>query len=279
MSAGHLVDFSNMTIDNPEHSDLLADLPGAVEAKQFSLRYQPRLDCEVLTLKGFDALARWEHPTHGSIPPSLFIPLAEEAGLIGQITEQVVSQAFFWYAGTSGVPGLSMSINISAKRLGDRDFADWLKDMCRRAGIKPDLIILEISERAVMGERLLALDMFNRLKPHGFRVALDDFGTAEASLLQLAKLPFSEVKIDKTYAMNAQTSPEAKTFIRSTIERAHSMSLKVTIEGVEDRDTLDFIRGLGCDFVNGYLISPPLTGDEAHDWILNRRRMTRHLLV
>jgi len=256
-----------------------AEIQTAINEGQFSLRYQPKLDCETLSLKGFEALIRWDHPSIGTIYPDQFIRVAEESGLIGKITEVVVDQAFRWYTTTSGVPGLSLSINISAKRLSDLDFADWLKRKCLSAGIRPDSIILEISEVAVLGERLHALDMFTRLRTKGFRVAIDGYGIGHATLATLAKLPFTEIKIDKSFAMAAPQSPEAKAFLKSTVQTSHSLDLRVVAEGVEDRETLDYLRNMGCDFVHGYLVARPMTGEEAQDWILNRRRLTRHILA
>ncbi len=256
-----------------------AEIQTALNSKQFSLRYQPKLDCETLGLKGFEALIRWDHPTRGLVLPVDFIPIAEDNGLIGAITEFVVDESFRWYVTTSGVPGLSLSINISAKRLSDLDFADWLKHKCGQSGIRFDAIILEISETAVLGERLHALDMFNRLRTKGFRVAIDGFGLGNSSLSLLARLPFTEVKIDKSFGIAAGQSAEARAFIKSTIQMSHSLGLSVVAEGIEDKPTLDYLRQLGCDFVHGFLVTQPLKAEETGDWILNRRKNIRHILV
>jgi len=268
-----------MTHEEPDMSMALTELQTAVDENQFRFDYQPKLDCETLGLKGFEALIRWVHPSYGVIMPNQFIPVAEELGLIGRITELIVENTFQWYKSTPGVQGLALSINFSAKRLSDASFADWLLAKCRAAGIRQDAITLEVSEVAVLQHRLHALDMFTGLRSKGFRVAIDDFGIGQSSLKLLAQLPFSEVKIDKSYAINALLSPEAKTFIKNTVATSHNIELKVAAEGIEDRETLDFVRQVGCDFVQGYFISHPIPAAETADWILNRRQKTRHILV
>jgi EAL domain-containing protein (putative c-di-GMP-specific phosphodiesterase class I) len=265
-----------------EHDDLLItseEVQAAITGGQLSLCYQPKIDCETLSLKGFEALIRWNHPTKGLILPREFIKVAEDAGLIGKITEMVINEAFQWYTTTNGVQSLGLSINISAKRLSDLDFADWLRKKCVASGIRTEAVTLEISESAVITERLHALDMFTRLQTKGFRVAIDGFGIANSNLAMLAKLPFAEIKIEKSFAMTATQSEASKTFLRSTIQQCHSLRLEVVAEGVEDRETLEFLRELGCDYIHGYLVAQPMTGEQTRDWILNRRKMTRHILV
>jgi EAL domain-containing protein (putative c-di-GMP-specific phosphodiesterase class I) len=140
-------------------------------------------------------------------------------------------------------------------------------------------VILEISESAVMSERLHALDMFNRLLEKGFRVAVDQFGIGRYSLSMLARLPFSEVKIEKSFAMSAKHSDDARAFIKATTELAHRMSLTVVAEGVEDRVALEYVRRVRCDFIQGFLISRPMSGEQAREWMVNRHQMIKHMLI
>ena len=268
-----------MSIEHEETLITPDEVRAAIAGNQFSLCYQPKIDCETLSLRGFEALIRWNDPERGIILPREFIKVAEDADLIGRITEIVVDEAFRWYTSTSGVQSLALSINISAKRLSDLDFADWLKKKCLAAGIRPDALTLEISETAVLGERLHALDMFTRLQTKGFRVAIDGFGIGNSTLAVLSRLPFTELKIEKSFAMTAAQSDQSKTFLKSTIHQAHAINLKVVVEGVEDRETLEFLRHVGCDYIHGYLVAQPMTGDQTREWILNRRKMTRHILV
>jgi len=256
-----------------------AEIQAAIEGRQFRLCYHPKVECESLILKGFEVLIRWEHPTRGLVMPDQFIRVAEDAGLIGKITEIVVDEAFAWYLATPGVRGLWLSINMSVKRLSDADFAAWLFARCRAVGIKPDCIYLEISETAVMTERLHAYDMFNRLLERGFRVAIDNFGVGKYSLSILARLPFSEVKIERSFGMTAGESEESRAFIKATVDLAHRMALSVVAEGVEDRVTLEFLRHAKCDYIQGYLVTRPMTSEQTQDWMLNRRQMTKHMLI
>jgi len=256
-----------------------AEIQAGINGKQFILYFQPKIECETLILRGFEALIRWAHPERGILTPDQFIPVVEQAGLIGKITEIVVDLAFRWYGSTSGINGMTLSINISSKRLSDLDFADWLRKKCVASGIRPDLISLEISEKSVLGERLNAVDMFTRLQTKGFKVSVDGYGIAHSPLPQLARLSFSEVKIDKSFAMTASQSEESKNFLRATIQQCHALNLKVVAEGVEDKETLEFLRQMKCDFIHGYLVSQPMTGEQTSEWILNRRHMMRHILV
>ncbi len=267
-----------MSNESSRPSITQADLQAGIDGGQFSLRYQPKLDFELLNLKGFEALARWEHPIYGQIMPSEFIPVAEETGLIGRLTELVVDQAFRWYKTTPGAQGHSLSINFSAKRLSNLDFSNWLYEICRRAAIRPDTVILEITEAGMMEQRLLAHDMFDRLRGRGFQIAIDDYGVGPSSKLLLQRLPINEIKIDTSFGIKATTSQEARDFIKATVDFGHSYKIKVAVGGVEDQDTLNYLRSIGVDYAYGFLISRPMTAEQSAEWILHRRQLTKNLL-
>jgi len=267
-----------MTNESENSPITVAEIETAISQKQLSLCYQPKLDFELLNLKGFEALARWDHPTKGPTLPNEFIALAEEFGLIGRLTELVVDQAFRWFSTTPGARSHEISINFSAKRLTDLDFATWLYEVCRRFSIRPDSVTLDISESGLMEQRLQAFDMFTRLRQAGFKVAIDDYGIGPSSKVLLGGLPVSEIKIDKSYAMKASTSEEAKKFIQQTVEFGHSLDVKVSAGGVEDQETLNYLRKVKCDYAYGYLISRPMTGEQAAEWIKNRRQLTSKIL-
>jgi len=248
-----------------------ADIQGAIREKQFRLIYQPKINCASGRITGFEALVRWDHPTKGLIMPDRFIALSERLGLIGLITDQVVDQALNWYISTPEVEGQSISINISAKTLEDQDFSYWLDVMCNRAAVPKELIILEITETAALDDQLLALDMFTRLRMKGFHVSIDDFGIGTSSLRLLARLPFSEIKVDKSFAMTVVKSSESKIILQSTVDLSHHLGLSVVVEGVEDRETLDFLQEIGCDMAQGYHIARPMSGESIANWILERQ--------
>ena len=266
---------TNETSQNPITAE---ELKAGIAGHQFSLCYQPKLDFELLNLKGFEALVRWEHPTRGLILPHEFIPIAEESGLIGTLTEQIVEMAFLWYLNTPGARGHTLSINFSAKRLAKLDFADWLLGVCRRVNMRPAEVILEISEAGMMDHRLEAHDMFTRLKAKGFNIAIDDYGVGPSSKLLLPRLPISEIKIDKSYAMRAKDAKDARAFIKATVDFGKSIQAAVSAGGVEDRETLEYLREIGCNYAYGYLISQPLTGEAAAEWIRNRRQLIHKIL-
>jgi len=243
------------------------DLNDAIAGRQFYMVYQPKIDCRSLRLQGFEALIRWRHPSKGLIMPDRFIPLAENLGLIGLITDQVVDLSLTWLSQFNGNSDVSVSINISAKTLGNAEFPDDLEVMCRHTGATPQQVILEITETAAMDDQLLALDMFTRLRMKGFNVSIDDFGIGNSSLALLARLPFSEIKVDRSFAMVARQSKDARAIIKSTVDLSHSLDLRVVTEGVEDVETLDFLREIGCDYAQGYYIARPIDGDKVTDWM------------
>jgi len=246
------------------------DLLDAIARREFCLVFQPKIHCKTRDLVGFEVLVRWEHPSKGLIMPDHFIPLSERLGLIGLITDQIVEQALNWYARTAAVHGLSVSINVSAKTLGDIDFADWLDDMCQKAGIPNDVIVLEVTETAAVVNQLSALDMFTRLRLKGFQVSIDDFGIGNSSLAMLARLPFSEIKVDKSFAMKAGSNEECRAIIRSTVSLGHGLNLTVVAEGVEDEATLNFLSEIGCELAQGYHIARPMPGGSILDWMAQR---------
>jgi len=255
------------------------DLVAAIDEKHFRLVYQPKVHCTTRVVKGFEALIRWDHPIKGPVMPDQFIQLSENLDLIGPITSQVVDLAINWYSNLERTSGLSISVNISAKTLGDLKFVDLLEGKCRDTGISPEAVILEVTETAAMDDQLLALDMFTRLRMKCFQVSIDDFGIGNSSLALLARLPFSEIKVDRSFAMSATKSEESRAIIKSTVDLSHSLDLTVVTEGVEDRETLDFLQEIGCDLAQGYYIARPMPGDAVVEWMLQRRESTRHNML
>lgn len=251
------------------------DLQQAITEKQFHLMYQPKIQCDSGKLAGFEALIRWEKPEHGFIPPDQFIPLAEKNGLIGEITDEVLEQSLRWYSGfrKSGLLSdnsmqlITISINISARSLNDFLFVDRILSRCDALGIDPSSLIFELTETSAMADPTASLDLLTRLRVKGFQLSIDDFGTGYSSMLQLVRLPFSEIKVDKSFVMTAMRSEESRTVIRSIVELGHSLGLDATAEGVEDAETLEYLKQVGCDLAQGYYIGKPLLEDKIMDWI------------
>lgn len=247
------------------------DLREAIDEKQFEVYYQPKIHCGSGRVSGFEALVRWRHPTLGLVMPDAFIPLAERLNLIGEVTEQILEESLRWMGSIRNDMPLSLSVNLSAKALADLGLADRLAKQCHEAGIDPDRLILELTETTAMDDPVLALDLVTRLRMKGFHVSIDDVGTGYSSMAQLARLPFSEMKVDKSFVMTAAVSRESRSIISSFIDLGHKLDLRVVAEGVEDRETLDFLHRTGCDFVQGFFIARPMRGDAVFDWIESRQ--------
>ena len=253
---------------------LESELRIAIREKQFILCFQPIIHCNSQMLKGFEVLVRWQHPTRGLVFPDAFIPITEQIGLIDELTQIIVEMAFEWISSMPRYPDLSLSINVSAKTFGNVRFPDLLGALAQAYNVAPESVILEVTETAAMDDQLQALDLFTRLRVKGFQVSIDDFGIGNSSLMLLASLPFSEIKVDKTFAISATESEEARTIIKSTVDLSHNLGLSVVTEGVEDRETLDYLRQIGCDYAQGFHIARPMLGEQASEWILQSSRST-----
>lgn len=262
--------------------ELTADeITRALMNREFQVYYQPKIDCSTLALSGFEALVRWAHPTHGILAPDLFLPMAESQGMLVEITDQVINDAFAWFTGwsvscretvmksgsNSGTLPATLSINLSAKTLNDISFVDKIVTKCRNLELDPARVIFELTETSAMENPTTALDLLTRLRLKNFRLSIDDFGTGFSSMLQLVRLPFSEIKIDKSFVMTANQSSESKVVIESIIGLGHSLGLKATAEGVEDIETLKYLKSVGCDYAQGYYFSRPMPANAVADWM------------
>lgn len=254
--------------------DLVEDeLQSALREGQFKLYYQPKVDLKDGALKGFEALVRWIHPQSGLIPPDVFIPVAEETGFIHQLTEEIIAQALSWFPGVPGAEDLSISINLSARSLKDLDLVNRLHARCSGSGIDPGQVVLELTETSAMQDPAAALDILTRLRIKGFRLALDDFGTGYSSMVQLSRLPFTELKVDKSFVMAMGRSEEARKIVASTLGLGSGLGLTTVAEGVEDAETARLLAELRCDQAQGYHFARPLPAHEAVTWDSKRHRL------
>jgi EAL domain-containing protein (putative c-di-GMP-specific phosphodiesterase class I)/ActR/RegA family two-component response regulator len=247
------------------------DLELALEHNEFFILYQPKIECKSGAPAGFEALARWKHPERGTIMPDSFIPVAEEAGLIDSLTTQVFGQSLEWFSRVFPDSNLKLSVNISAKSLIDIHLADSLSDLCLRHQVAPERIVLELTETSAMVDPILSLDLMTRFRVKGFQLSIDDFGTGYSSMVQLVRLPFSEIKVDRSFVIQAQQSRESRTVIKSIVDLGHSLGLIVTAEGVEDFETFNYLNRLGCDLAQGYFIARPMSDEVATGWIKERK--------
>ncbi len=230
---------------------------GPVEhaVNQLVLHHQPKLDIRKRAVTGVEALVRWRHPSRGMLAPDHFIPMAEETGHIGALTEWVLAraleeQAILRHHGHD----LAMSINLSGRLLGDHDFADTALDMTRGA---PGDICFEVTETAVIEKPDVALEIIDRFAEAGIGISIDDYGSGLSSLSYLKQIRADELKIDKAFIFGMGESQRDALLVRSTIDLAHSLGLKVTAEGVETPVSLSLLAGMGCDLAQGYLIARP----------------------
>ena len=249
------------------------DLRRAVDRAQLCAYYQPKLRraAQGWELAGIEALLRWNHPEHGLVYPDDFIELAESHGLIGALTDYVLQDGIDQIAAwNQRGHRLGLSVNLSAKLLTDVDFADRMCDFLFSRGVAPDQLTLEITESAAFGDPPSTLEILSRLRARGIGLALDDFGIGYSSLTQLYKLPFSEVKIDKTIGMELAQTPAARMIVRAIVDLGHHLGLSVCCEGVESKTSLDVLHQCGCDQVQGYYIARPMAADDLGQWVPER---------
>ena len=257
---------------NVERLSLLSELRLAVERDELVLYYQPKVSTAPDRVHHVEALVRWIHPTRGFVPPFEFIPFAEQTGYIKAITLWVMNAAIR-QCGQWLQRGLevNVSLNISARDLLNPDLPALFADMLRRHGCPARLITLEITESAVLDDPLRALANLQVLRETGCALSIDDYGTGYSSLSYLRQMPVSEMKIDRSFVMHLLDNPNDEIIVRSTIELAHNMGLKVTAEGVESEAVLERLRALGCDLAQGYLISKPIPAEALEKWFSESR--------
>jgi len=243
------------------------DLENAIKENQLVLFYQPQINIKQSIIVGVEALVRWEHPTYGLLYPDSFISLAEESGLIGHLTDKVIHLAIqqlkIW--GQQGYK-LKVSINISAQNITSLSLPEQLTQLMAENDIDPSLLMLEITESALMTELTTSLNILTRLRLKGFHLSIDDFGTGYSSLSQLHRVPFSELKIDRSFVSGMAKNKESKAIVDTCILLGHKLNMDVIAEGVEDRETLDLLKELGCDNAQGYFIAKPLPIKAFEKW-------------
>jgi diguanylate cyclase (GGDEF)-like protein/PAS domain S-box-containing protein len=248
--------FFEMSMDKQlrEKRALQQDLRTAVMHDELALHYQPqaRIDGEIT---GFEALARWNHPRHGLVPPSTFIPLAEENGIIGALGEWVLRSACREAA--SWPRPLSIAINLSPVQFQSGDLPNLVHQILLETGLSPKRLELEITEGVLIGDFTRAVATLRRLKNLGVRIAMDDFGTGYSSLSYLQSFPFDKIKIDQAFISNLGNSQQAATIVRAVIALGRGLDVPVAAEGVETEEQLKFLAAEKCDEIQGYLIGRP----------------------
>ncbi len=264
---GHAVYNASSDEHSVRRLSLVRELRDAIENGSLELHYQPKLATATSNFCGVEALLRWTHPTHGRIPPEQVISVAEHTGLIRPLTRWVIDAALkqgsLWRdAGLN----ISIAVNISANSILDQQLIDWIHDWFSRHSFPPSQLILEVTEGAMMADPQKSADVLSRFAEMGIGISVDDFGTGFSSLAYLKRLPITELKIDRTFVMEMMSNKNDDLIVRSTIDLAHGLGLKVVAEGVEDAQVLELLASLGCDFAQGYHICRPAAAPELMDW-------------
>lgn len=255
---------NNIKITPPE-------LEQAINNNELVIHYQPQVAVATGMLTGVEALVRWQHPTHGLIYPNYFIDIAEKNGLIGILTQwvirAVVNQEKQWQEKGMAV---TVSVNISAENITSLALPEQLSKLLEDNKLDPNRLVLEVTESALMGELVTSLDILTRLRLKGLKLSIDDFGTGYSSLSQLHKVPFTELKIDQSFVGKISVDDEARAIVKTCIMLGHELNMKVVAEGVEDNETLEQLRLLGCDVAQGYFISRPVAENDLVAWVKTR---------
>lgn len=247
---------------------LVKDLEAAVKQQALQLNFQPIIDLHTGSVYSMEALCRWIHPTRGFVPPDRFIALAEQKGLIKPLTDSVLNQGLqqtaSWHQ--SGIK-IRVSINLSVRNFMDPQLPDVLAELINHHDFEPQYLTLEITESMMMTDPERALKIARRFSEMGIDLSLDDFGSGYSSLAYLKRLPVKELKIDRSFIQHLDNDPESRVIVKSTIDMAHNLGLRVVAEGVENAATLDLLQALGCDRVQGYFICKPNFSAEISRWL------------
>jgi len=254
------------------HLAMAQELRHAIEHDQLMLHYQPKAHLRTGLVTRVEAPVRWRHPEKGLISPAQFIPLAERTGLIKSMTNQILDialrQCREWRQ--LGTP-MSVAVNLSTRTLQESFLVDVVLGLLEKWEVDPGFLKLEITESSILSDPDRVIDILESLQRKGVHFSLDDFGTGYSSLSYLRKLPVDEIKIDQSFVKDMVHSGSDAEIVGATIGLAHNLGRQVVAEGIEDKDTWDMLRDLGCDLGQGYYLSKPLPPDELSRWLSETR--------
>lgn len=246
----------------------LDDLDIALATGQLVVAYQPKVNLESGQVTGAEALARWQHPVMGPISPEVFVAMAENTGRIDALTrivfEQALHDALEW---DEIIPNLEVAVNLSPQLLSDLSLPDRLEEVMKSLDFQAERLKLEITERGAMDDVDRSRAILSRLRLKGASLSIDDFGTGSSSLVQLYRMPFGEIKIDKSFVIDMLGHHEAEVIVNSIILLGKSMGLNVIAEGVENQSVMNSLKAMGCDQAQGYFICHPLPQAEFMNWL------------
>jgi diguanylate cyclase (GGDEF)-like protein/PAS domain S-box-containing protein len=264
---------SELQSEQEDRVRLESDLRSAIASKQFHLAFQPLINAKTQKLVGFEALIRWNHPSRGLVPPNIFIPVAEETGLMPVIGEWVIDEAC--RACATWPEPITVALNISPKQIVLPALPNTVSEALARHRVAGNRLELEVTEGVFLGDNGSTLDVLKRLRALGVGIALDDFGTGYSSIGYLNKAVFHKLKIDGSFVREAGSRPENVAIIQSIVQLAKSFRMSVTAEGVETAEDFERMRDLGCDTIQGYLFGKPLAYERANQMVmgLSSRKM------
>jgi EAL domain-containing protein (putative c-di-GMP-specific phosphodiesterase class I) len=244
------------------------DISDAMDRNEFTAYYQPQIDLSSGEMTGVEALARWSHPELGLLPPSHFITAVEQDRDLARKLLFLILNEVFVANNALQKQGkkINFSVNLAAISLQDLYLPDLLFTLINDAKFDPERLFLEVTESGAMQDPVLSMDILTRLRLKNIKLSIDDFGTGFSSLLQLYRLPFNELKIDRSFVMEALQEKEAATIVKLTVDLGHQLGLKVVAEGIEDLATSQWLRELGCDYGQGYYFAKPMRVDELLTW-------------
>lgn len=244
------------------------DLAHAIASGQFTLHYQPVIEMATRRVKGVEALARWTHPHRGMVYPDAFLEQVVNDGLMQAFTDVVVqtaiTQAARWHQAGED---LTISMNVTASTLLDLSLPDRIAELCRQYSLPPDRLILEVTEQEAMKDVTRTMDVLLRMRLRNIGVSIDDFGTGHSSLRELQRMPFSEMKIDKSFVTDMIANRDCAVIVKSIIDLGHNLGLKIIAEGVETAAVWQALSTKGCDFAQGYFMSKALPVADFDAWL------------
>jgi diguanylate cyclase (GGDEF)-like protein len=260
---------ASMNAHAHEQLQLLQELRSAVERHEMVLHYQPKFDAITSSLVGVEALLRWQHPVRGLLSPDQFIPLAEKSGLIVSLGEWVLNEACRqmgeWRA--QGHPAWNVAVNLSSLQFSHRGLIQLVREVLERYSLEPGCLTLEVTESTAMQDADASMVILQKLNDMGVKISIDDFGTGYSSLLYLKRLPATELKIDRGFVRDLAPDTEDAAIVSAIVALGRTLNLNVVAEGIETRAQQEFLTGIGCASLQGFLLGRPMPAARLMEWL------------
>jgi diguanylate cyclase (GGDEF)-like protein len=265
------------TPDSRDRLETLEQLREALDTEQLVNHYQPKLDLRTGAVIGVEALVRWDHPVRGVLYPDVFLPLAEQAGLMRRLALGVLERSLRDLQGWRAAGhDLSVAVNLSVSNLQDVALPEQVEMLLEAFAVPAEALTLEITEDLLMADAARSQQVMTGLRKLGVRLSIDDYGTGYSSLAYLRALPVDELKLDRSFVGQLTSDERAAAIVRSTLQLSRDLGMTMVVEGVEDAATLDALRGWGCEFAQGYFIARPLAADVLFSWLQAQTAPARH---